>query len=342
MICPGCLREQVAEGYCKKCQRELFGGQKVGHILPFNSPNQEESDLYTNLTKKISISGAQVKYSMKLEDGKLVLTEKGGQYILKPVPSGQFKNLDQAPANEHLTMQIARQLSKIPAPPNAIIYFNDQNPAYLVKRFDVKQDGTKSQQEDFAQVAQVTEETHGKNYKHDLSYEELGTLIKKHISMHKVEVEKFLRLVLFNYIFSNGDAHVKNFSLIQTDAGDYVLTPAYDLLCTRLHSPGEADMALSLFQDGFSDAYNVQGFYTHYDFLLLGKMLGIKDSRVISIINEFRGDDGDIISLVDRSFLREDLKTSYKEFYRDKSRRLKMEWDNGEIEMSNTGNDWPE
>lgn len=324
MICPGCLKQQEVDGYCKKCLKELFGGRRVDTMLSFNSPYSEESDLYTDLTKSMSISGVQVKYSLKLEGDKLILAEKGGQYILKPIPSGQFKNLDQAPANEHFNMQIAQQLFKISVPPNAIIKFSDGSRAYLVKRFDVKPDSSKFQQEDFAQVAQVTEETHGKNYKYDLSYEELGTLIKRHISMHQVEIEKFFRLVLFNYIFSNGDAHVKNFSMIQTEAGDYVLTPAYDLLCTRIHSPSEADMALTLFKNGFSEAYNVQGFYTQPDFLLFGKKLGIKDSRVVSIINEFMEGDDDIFALVDRSFLREDLKRLYKEFYRDKVKRLGM------------------
>lgn len=70
-----------------------------------------------------------------------------------------------------------------------------------------------------------------------------------HIPTHAIELEKIFRLILFNYIFSNGDAHVKNFSAIQTDEGDHVITPAYDLLCTRIHSPGETDMALTLFKD---------------------------------------------------------------------------------------------
>jgi serine/threonine-protein kinase HipA len=274
----------------------------------------------------MSISGVQVKYSMKLQDGKLSLTEKGGQYILKPIPSGQFKNLGQVPANEHLTMQIARQFFKIAVPPNSIIHFQDQSSAYLVKRFDVKPDGTKFQQEDFAQIAQITEDTHGRNYKYDLSYEEIGTLIKQNISMHKVEIEKFFRLVLFNYVFSNGDAHVKNFSAIQTESGDYVLTPAYDLLCTRIHTPGEADMALMLFKNRFSEAYEALGFFTHYDFLQFGKKLGIKDNRVVKIIDEFKGHNDAILSLVDNSFLKTEMKILYKELYQDKIKRLKMEW----------------
>lgn len=115
--------------------------------------------------------------------------------------------------------------------------------------------------------------------------------------------------------------------MIQTDIGDYVLTPAYDLLCTRIHSPGEADTALALFTEGFTEAYNAQGFYTHYDFLMLGKKLGIKESRVLKIINEFRNDDPKITALVDQSFLREDMKTAFKDLFQDKVKRLKMEWE---------------
>ena len=326
MNCSGCLKEIDNTGYCRRCLKDLFEGKKVEHVLPFSSPYKEDSDLYQERTKKLSISGVQVKYSMRLADKNLVLTDKGGQYILKPIPVGQFKYLDQAPANEHLTMQLAGQIFKIKTPPNAIIYFSDNTPAYLVKRFDVKTDGSKYSQEDFAQIAQLTEETHGKNYKYDLSYEEIGQLIKRHIPTYAIELEKFVRLVLFNYIFSNGDAHVRNFSAIQTEEGDHVLTPAYDLLCTRIHSPGEADMALTLFKDRFTEAYNAHGFYTYDDFLELAKVLGIKESRAVKIIEEFNGKEDSVDKLVDASFLRDDIKVIYKNTYKDKTTRLSIRY----------------
>jgi serine/threonine-protein kinase HipA len=74
---------------------------------------------------------------------------------------GQFKNLGQALANEHLTMQIARQVYKLNIPANALIFFKDGSPAYLVKRFDQKSEGSRFLQEDFAQIAQITSESHG-------------------------------------------------------------------------------------------------------------------------------------------------------------------------------------
>jgi len=83
-------------------------------------------------------------------------------------------------------------------------------------------------------------------------------------------------MILFNYIFSNGDARLKNFSVIRSTQGDYVLTPVYDLLCTRIHSPQESDMALSLFKYVFTESYKAYGFYTYRDFLLFCQQVGIK------------------------------------------------------------------
>ncbi len=46
------------------------------------------------------------------------------------------------------------------------------------------------------------------------------------------------------YVCSNGAAHLKNFSLFESAFGDYILTPAYDVLCTSLHFPEEAQTVL--------------------------------------------------------------------------------------------------
>jgi serine/threonine-protein kinase HipA len=62
-------------------------------------------------------------------------------------------------------------------PANALVDFKDGSPAYIVRRFD-QTHNQKIQQEDFAQIAQMTSETHGENYKYDLSYEEIAELIQ--------------------------------------------------------------------------------------------------------------------------------------------------------------------
>ena len=227
--CPGCLKEGHST-YCQPCRKRLFGGKKVSHVLPFSRPVYNQTKLATT-GKRLSISGIQTKMSLVLREGRLEMTETGGQYILKPIPYGEFQHLDAVPVNENLTMQIARQVFGIRVAENALVEFEGGELAYLVRRFDVQEDGSRHLQEDFAQIAGRSEESHGKNYKYDSSYEEIGDLIRKHVAAYQVEMEKFLHLVVFNYLVHNGDAHLKNFSLIRNEeCGDYTLSPAYDLL----------------------------------------------------------------------------------------------------------------
>jgi len=235
--CPGTLAEGH-KTYSRGCLSKLFRGKKVHHILPYESPasSSEMDELFNGNRKRISISGVQEKFSILLEKNKLRLINEGeqGEYILKPIPSaGKRKNL--MPANEHLTMQIAKQVYGIETAENALIFFKNGDPAYITKRFDLKNDGSKLAQEDFASLSGRTSQTHGEHYKYTGNYWELFQILKKHVPAYTIEAPKLLKLIVFNYLFSNGDAHFKNFSLIETSLGDFKLSPAYDLLNSRIH-----------------------------------------------------------------------------------------------------------
>lgn len=323
--CNSCLKENI-DGFCKDCLKKLFDGKKVSPILSFSRP--EFNDAKIENGSRLSISGVQIKHSLKLEDGSLVLKERGGEYILKPVPTGSFQNLNQAPANEHVTMQIASQVFGIKTAVNAIVQFSDGEYAYLTRRFDLKRNGDKYLQEDFGQVARRTEETHGKNYKYDFSYEEIAELIKKYVGAYPVEIEKFYKLILFNYLVCNGDAHLKNFSLYRNDEyGDYLLTPAYDLLNTSLHVPGEPDTALELFKNGFmTEAYQQGSKYTRDDFYEFGIRTGMRDIREGRIIMEFLAKTRGIQEMVNRSFLNDTMKTNYLEGVKSRIERIKYSY----------------
>lgn len=175
--CPGCFKEWRDDAFCNGCRKRLFDGKKVPKVLPFSRPDYDDVKLKVT-PGRLSISGIQTKISLALKDGRLQMVESGGQYILKPIPRGDYKRLEVMPINEHLTMQIARQVFKIDVAENALVHFADGEPAYLVRRFDVQTDESKRLQEDFAQVARRSEETHGLNYKYDFSYEEIGDLIR--------------------------------------------------------------------------------------------------------------------------------------------------------------------
>src|SRR4051812_46871225 len=114
MKCFGCYKNGI-EGYCTACRKKLFDGKKVSHLLSFDAPRADNLPTYQEQTKRLSISGVQLKYSLKLYQDQLILTENKGEYILKPIPpSILMVQPDQAPENEHLTMQLAAQLFSIP------------------------------------------------------------------------------------------------------------------------------------------------------------------------------------------------------------------------------------
>ncbi len=123
--CPGTLAKGF-NTYSRTCLNRVFQGKTVYHVLPYDSPasNPETDELFEQNRKCISISGVQEKYSVLLEKNKLRLTNEGerGAYILKPIP-GTGKKPDQMPANEHLTMQMARQIYGIETAENALIFF---------------------------------------------------------------------------------------------------------------------------------------------------------------------------------------------------------------------------
>lgn len=315
--CPGCFKGEN-DAFCGRCRRHLFGGKKVPRVLPFSRPAYNEKK-FAVASGRMSISGIQTKISLVLKGSQLEMVESGGEYILKPIPQGVFQRLDVVPINEHLTMQIARQVFKIEVAENALVEFADGEAAYLVRRFDLQPDGKRSLQEDFAQIASRSEETHGKNYKYDFSYEEIGDLIRRHVAASPVDLERYFTLVVFNYLVHNGDAHIKNFSLSRSEGtGEYRLTPAYDLLNTRLHVPTESRTALELFKGDYAtESYEANGFYAHDDFVVFAQKLGLVEKRYKRILQRFVGQKEAVFSLIDRSILPDDCKQLYKRHVQD-------------------------
>lgn len=317
--CPGTLAPGH-DTYSVTTLRRLFNGRKVHHQLPYVSPSTttDSDDQYLHNRNRISISGVQEKFSLVLHKNKLSLAQDDDQatYILKPRPH-YGKNLDHMAANEHLTMQIARQVYDIDTAENAMIFFTDGGAAYITKRFDVKPDGSKWASEDFASLAQRTPATHGENFKYEGCYLDVFDTMKKYLSIYQVEAEKLLKLIVFNYLFSNGDAHFKNFSLIENTMGDSRLSPAYDLLNTRLHVD-DSDFALS---DGLLPRRTIKRQIRH-QFLTLADMAGLRQTQTDRVMAKMMKSYPKIKSMIDSSYLPTKLKRNYWQAYQGKYKQL--------------------
>lgn len=330
-VCPSTLQEGFTT-YSPSARKQLFDGKEVSHILDFYSPNNDlsEDGSYMENVGRISLSGVQPKASLIVNsENKLAkpLENESGTYILKPAPSS-YALLDRkyCPANEHLTMQLASQVYHIETAVNALCFFRDGEAAYLCRRFDIGPNGRRFQQEDFASLAGLTNANGGSDYKYsNLSYEECAAIIRRYVKSAPIEIHKFFRIIVFNYLTLNDDAHLKNFSLINRGDGEYHLAPAYDLINTSLHLRMPRIFALDkgLFKEGMqlSDTRTVN----RKDFEEFGRRIGLSARLIRQELDTFAAEQPLAQELINRSFLSESLKRSYWLSYKYRRATLTFE-----------------
>jgi serine/threonine-protein kinase HipA len=299
--CNGCLKDNT-KGFCSSCETILFDRSKVTPQLKFN---------WEDISKKIdgqpmgfSISGVQRKGFIGKPRGKelvpkMDLNEKS-QYIIKPMLS-RLNLPDQSPANEHVTMQMAKQLFNIRIAECAFMNFANGTPAYLTKRFDYDVNGGKLNQEDFVSVLKA-----GNKYA-SKTYQDVGEWLSP---LNRVD---FLRILIFNFLTGNGDVHLKNISLLETADGDMMLSPSYDLMNTKIHL-SDNSLALNLFKEfeqtnlPLGEKYS----YQKEDFIEFGNRLKIKATNITRIIDLFEKKESAIFAMIDKSFLTDNAKELYK------------------------------
>lgn len=228
LICLGDVPSE--ETYHSACLEALFGTSTIPVF------DVDFSRLYSlaasKMAGRMSISGAQEKVSLTLASDRrsLEVSATGGRYILKPETS-RFTAI---PQNEHVTMCLA-QFVAIETPPFGLVRQSDGGVSYIIKRFDRLEDGTKLQVEDFCQLAEKPVRD-----KYDGSAELCVRLLRKYATEPLIEIQKLYRLLLFSWWAGNGDMHLKNLSLLTAPDGIRRLTPAYDLVCTKLVIPDDA------------------------------------------------------------------------------------------------------
>ena len=264
---------------------------------------------------KISISGVQEKFPAVVDNGRIrrATRSERSTHILKPIPADRsLRDRHCIPVNEYLTMQIASEVYRIKTASYGLCYTSDGKPVYITERFDILPDGSKLIMEDFASLLGKNEFTQGKHYKYSGSYEDIAKAIKQHLSAPMVELERFFNLLVFNYIYANGDAHLKNFSIIRGREGS-VLAPAYDLLNTALHV-NDDDFAL---EEGLSptleksDIWLRTGHPAKEDFINFGLMIGLKEVRIQGIVRNYNALDQRVKNMIETSALPKKAKRIY-------------------------------
>ncbi|MFH1147744.1 MAG: HipA domain-containing protein [Pseudomonadota bacterium] len=254
---------------------------------------------------RMSISGVQPKLSVihHRKKHQLVVVEKGGLYILKPPTEG----FESVPENENLCMNIA-SVYGIEVPAHGLIPLQDSRIAYIVKRFDRLEDGSKLQQEDFQQLLQTEDKYAG-------SYEKMAKFIKWHSNVPGLDLLRLFESALLFYVLGNGDAHPKNFSLIRREEIGYQLSPASDIVNSRLVLPEERDdMCLSL--------QGKKSRLSRADFITGAEHFGLNRKQIENSLDRLKQIKPTIESMIAESFLGGHLKDRFLEIFRERMGRI--------------------
>jgi serine/threonine-protein kinase HipA len=293
---------ELSEGYHRRCSRKLFGTTRPPEV-PFRVADVAREA--QKMVGRMSIPGVQPKLSVIHDKRKhqVSVVEKGGLYILKP-PTERFESV---PENENLCMNIASTYG-IEVPPHGLLPLMDAKLAYVVRRFDRLEDGSKLQQEDFQQLLQTDDKYAG-------SYERIANFIKGDSSVPGLDLIRLFERALLFYVLANGDAHLKNFSLLCSEEIGYQLSPAYDIVNSRLVLPEEQEeVCLSL--------QGKKNRLSRGEFFGLAEHFGLTRKQADNSLSRLHDLKSTVEAMIVDSFLRTDLMEGFLAIFRDRMDRL--------------------
>ena len=312
--CLFCYQELYGKNnwYHNACSKKIFETAQAPKI-PYGL-----SDI-TQLAKKIirshiTVTGVQTKLSLNLEKyrkkgGRFTIVGLWGNYILKP-PVTKYPEM---PEIEDLTMHLA-SIFEIRTVDHSLIPLKSGELAYITRRIDRATDVQRLHMEDMCQLTErLTED------KYKGSMEQVAKTIQKYSSNPLHDTLRFLEIALFSYLTGNADMHLKNFSLIYPLDGMIQLSPAYDMLSTRLLISEKVDpeeMALPL----NGKKRNIQ----LKDFEKFSQTLGLTSRQYHNILDRFCRNFNKTFNFVDESFLTENKKTKFKKLLSNRAYHLEL------------------
>lgn len=298
--CLICLETiEGTQNYHSKCLKEMFGNE-VEPELEYNFEELNEL-AKKSVHQRVTVPGVQAKLSLEIqkktkESNKLTIVGLWGRFILKP-PSNHWPEL---PENEHCTMLMA-EAAGIEVVRCGLIYLASGEKAYITKRIDRDDRSKKFAMEDMCQLSgRMTED------KYKGSHEQIAKIIKKYSENPVFDLTRFFELILFTYLTGNGDMHLKNFSLFKDPMLGWKLSPAYDLLSTRLVIPEEKDPEeLALTLTGKKSNFHRSTFRKY------GKHIGLNNKQIESLIEKMKKNKTEFRKIISKSFLSDEKKEAY-------------------------------
>jgi serine/threonine-protein kinase HipA len=219
--------------------------------------------------QRSALPGVQDKASAAMIN--LPVARAGERCILKLNPIGEYPHLVE---NEAFFLTAARK-SGLTVPASELVIDRDGTPGLLVRRFDrTTLDGQPRALavEDACQAADRPPAD-----KYLLGVDRAFASLVACCDAPVVAARELIHQLAFAYLTGNGDAHAKNFSILQDVTGEWRVSPAYDVPCSYLD--GDTTMALSI--GGRSG-----GDFAAKDFVALGTRLGVPDRSTRHVLSD--------------------------------------------------------
>ncbi|HCT78506.1 MAG TPA: type II toxin-antitoxin system HipA family toxin [Micromonosporaceae bacterium] len=218
--------------------------------------------------QRTALPGVQDKTSAAMIN--LPIARAGERYILKLNPA-EYPHLVE---NEKFFLDAARKSGLI-VPPSEIVTDGDGKPGLLIRRFDrITVDGALHPLavEDGCQVLDRPPAD-----KYLVGAGRTFAALAAVCDARTVAGRDLIRQLAFAYITGNGDAHAKNFSVLQHLSGEWRVSPAYDMPSSYPY--GDKTMALSIGERSGGD-------FGAADFVRLGEQLDVPDRAVRRLLSE--------------------------------------------------------
>ena len=240
----GALKEAIINHFAKIQTMDdmnllkLIGPYMLGRVkfekLIDNKENLQLDEILSNTTQNLfnelmqrfairsGVSGVQPKLLLKAHNK---TTMKFEHFIVKSWEQ-EYPNLA---LNEYFCMR-AVQNANLPTPE---FYLSDDLKMFIMKRFDIEDDGSYLGFEDMCVLtARATQE------KYNGSYEECARVIKDVVAAQKRKesLKIFFTALVMNHLLQNGDGHLKNYGILyKNDFDNSYLAPIYDVITTTIY-----------------------------------------------------------------------------------------------------------
>ena len=299
---------EIRTGYSRSGLTAMFDTSRVNPVLPMSRADLLKG--FVAAKSRMSISGAQPKRSAVLDSNTLMLTDTGGQYIIKPSPE-EYPHLAEV---EHACMAMTRALStgRLTVAEHGLFPLADGELVYITRRHDRKPDGSKLHQLQMDSAMNIADK-----YDANTSYERIGQFIRSHVSVPLPALIAFYEQVLISYLLGNDDCHIRNLALLVDLSTDKAigLTPAYDIVASSLYTEGGSSLALPLtIEDeednaGTTKGVDQYGFYTGGDFIDLGTGIGLSNALARSTMQKVLSKVENAKEFLGRSWVPDELKS---------------------------------